>query len=168
MQKRFAFIVSLVGLLLLSCNTLSPKAPTPAPPLASGSDRFVIVTLKAADRPLTDLLRTEAQKARQKGLTPFVEFYADWCGPCNDLSRSLSDPRMIEAFAGTYIIRLNVDEWQDAPAGAGFAVKAIPAFFAVDETGKPTGQTITGAAWGDDIPENMAPPLKAFFSANKR
>ena len=168
MDKRFAFFVSLVGLLLLSCNTLSSKVPTQAPPRVPPSGQFVIVTLKAADGQLADLLAAEAQKAKQKGLTPFVEFYADWCGPCQSLSRSLGDPRMIEAFAGTYIIRLNVDDWQDIPLRAGFAVNGIPAFFAIDETGKPTGQTITGAAWGADIPENMAPPLKAFFSANKR
>ncbi len=167
MKKRYAFFLSLAGLLLLSCNLFSRKAPTPEPAQESPSDQFVIVTLQTADGKLADLLLAEAQKAKLKELTPFVEFYADWCGPCKALSKSLGDPRMIEAFTGTYIIRLNVDDWQEAALKAGFEVKGIPAFFAIDEAGKPTGRTITGAAWGEDIPENMAPPLKAFFTGNK-
>lgn len=37
-------------------------------------------------------------------------------------------------------------------------------FFVIDETGRPTGQTITGAARGENTPENMAPPLEQFFA----
>jgi thiol:disulfide interchange protein len=167
MKKRFAFFLSLSGLWLLSCNFFFPKTPTPEPPVESPSEKFAVVTLKPADGQLADLLKAEAQKAGEMGFTPFVEFHADWCAPCKALSKSLGDPRMVDAFAGTYVIRLNVDEWLDQPADAGFTVKGIPAFFAIDEAGKPTGRFITGAAWGEDIPENMAPPLKEFFTANK-
>ncbi len=168
MKRRLALFLGLSVLSLLSCSFFSPKTPTPEPPPVSPSDKFSIVTLSAADGKLPDLLAAEAQKAKDQGFSPFVEFYADWCGPCKSLAASLGDPRMIDAFAGTYIIRLNVDDWVDAPAEAGFTVKGIPAFFAVDWAGKPTGRFITGAAWGEDIPENMAPPLKEFFNANKR
>jgi hypothetical protein len=37
-------------------------------------------------------------------------------------------------------------------------------FFKLDASGKPTGDRIDGGAWGDNVPENMAPPLKAFFA----
>ncbi len=165
MKKHLIFFLSLATLLLMGCSLFSPRVPTPTPP--APSDKFVAVTLKAADGKLADLLPAEAQKATDRGLTPFVELYADWCAPCQALSKSLSDPRMIDAFTGTYIIRLNVDDWKDALPGAGFTADVIPIFFAVDPAGKPTGPTITGAAWGEDLPANMAPPLREFFIANK-
>jgi hypothetical protein len=36
----------------------------------------------------------------------------------------------------------------------------------LDEKGITTGRMITGAAWGEDIPENIAPPMKTFFEGN--
>ena len=71
---------------------------------------------------------------------------------------------MVDAFNGTYIILVNLDEWKRQLNRSDFAVSGIPAFFQLDEEGAYTGRMITGAAWGEDIPENMAPPLKAFFS----
>jgi hypothetical protein len=73
---------------------------------------------------------------------------------------------MAEAFEGTYIIQLDVDwwGWGDELNVPGFDYEFIPIFYALDEQGKPTGETIVGDAWGDDnIPENMAPMLKDFF-----
>jgi hypothetical protein len=71
---------------------------------------------------------------------------------------------MIEAFRGTYIIRLDIDEWINDLPGSGFRVIGVPTFFEVDGSGTPTGRILTGAAWGEDIPENMAPCLQDFFS----
>ena len=72
---------------------------------------------------------------------------------------------MVDAFAGTYIVQVDVDEWGPSLAGTGFDASAIPAYYELDWSGKPTGRMITGAAWGNNIPENMAPPLRAFFRA---
>ena len=173
--KPFSMLMALITLTGLSCSwgaapkvsegplikTATPEAQmveSPAP------DKFTLVRFATADGQLGDLLKAEAQKAKEAGRTPFVEFYADWCGPCQALRKSLSDQRMIEAFKGTYIIQLNLDEWQPQLGGAGFNVFGIPAFYAIDGEGKPTGRMITGGAWGEDIPENMAPPLGDFFS----
>ena len=67
-----------------------------------------------------------------------------------------------------YVIRLDVDAWHDQLKPLGFVSDGIPAVFAIDPAGKATGPVITGGAWGEDIPENMAPPLKTFFRANLR
>ena len=126
-------------------------------------DDFTVVRVGKSREKLPDILRMEAKKAFDMGRAPYVEFYADWCPPCSAIRDSLGDERMIDAFSGTYIIKLNLDYWKEKLSGTGFYVRAIPAFYEIDVHGKPTGRMITGAAWGEDIPENIAPPIKEFF-----
>ncbi len=126
-------------------------------------DHFTLVKVPNSNANLTSLLAEQAALAQQAGRRPFVDFYADWCGPCKSLEKNLGDPAMVAAFDGTYLIQLNLDEWKDRLPAAGFRVPGIPAFYAINSQGKPTGRMITGAAWGEDIPANMAPPLQEFF-----
>jgi thiol-disulfide isomerase/thioredoxin len=130
-------------------------------------DRFTVVRVGKTEEKLLDILRTEAKKAFDLGREPYVEFYADWCPPCNAIRENLSDERMVEAFSDTYIIKLDLDYWEVKLLGTGFYVQGIPAFFEIDPEGNPTGRTITGAAWGEDVPENIAPPMKDFFNGRK-
>lgn len=129
-------------------------------------DTFSVIRIEPGQVKVKDILKAEAQKAAVLGRQPYVEFYADWCPPCNAIRDSLGDPRMVEAFAGTYIIKLDTDEWGDKLSGTGLYVPGIPAFYELGADGTPTGRMITGAAWGEDIPENIAPPMKAFFDGN--
>jgi len=126
-------------------------------------DEFSVIVIGSGNAKLKDILQVEAQKSLALGRHPYVEFYADWCPPCNAIKKNLGDPLMVEAFAGTYIIKLDTDVWGDKLSGLGLYVPGIPAFYELDENGKPTGRMITGAAWGEDIPANIAPPMKAFF-----
>jgi hypothetical protein len=71
--------------------------------------------------------------------------------------------RMKAAFKGTYIVQLDVDAWGKKLAVAGLPSQSIPVFYALDDKGKPTGRTLGGDAWKEDVPENMAPPLDRFF-----
>ena len=121
------------------------------------------------DGELTADLKDQAAKAQEAHRKPYAYFYADWCGPCKSLHKSLDDkdPLMMEAFKGTYIIQLNVDAWGKRPEAKPFDIKAIPVFFELDDDGRPTGRKIDGGAWGEDIPKNMAPPLQAFFQKTK-
>ena len=73
------------------------------------------------------------------------------------------NPLMVDTFKGMYIIQADVDSWGFPPEGWDF--DGIPIFYALDADGKPTGATVDGNAWGENIPENMAPPLKAFFGS---
>jgi thiol-disulfide isomerase/thioredoxin len=135
------------------------KTESPAP------ERFTLTHIAGPQDDLLGLLKAEAQKASQAGRRPFVEFYADWCGPCNRLASHLGDPLMVDALDGTHIVKLNSDDWKWVATEAGFALDGIPAFFEIDADGKPTGRTVNGASWEEDIPANMAPPLKKFFMA---
>src|SRR5512135_428252 len=67
-------------------------------------DKFTLVRYPENNGSLTRLLRAEAQRAVGAKRRPYVEFYADWCAPCQALRHSLTDRRMIEAFANTYLI----------------------------------------------------------------
>jgi hypothetical protein len=125
--------------------------------------RFTIIRLGAPPGQLNALLAEHVRRARAAGRRAFVEFEADWCGPCHSLTSALGDSRMVEAFDGTYIVKVNSDRWMARLAEAGFDASAIPVFYELDDAGRPTGRKIDGGAWGEDIPANMAPPLRAFF-----
>lgn len=173
--------LSLAALLLMGCRLFSGAVPTPTSPARSepiadpqapylgieespAPDQFSVVRIEPGTGSLQDILQAEAQKASALGRLPFVEFYADWCGPCNALRDSLGDPRMVDAFAGTYIVKLDIDYWESKLSDSGMIVLGVPAFYELDTSGTPTGRMITGAAWGEDVPANIAPPMKAFFA----
>jgi len=135
--------------------------------LASGAlaaEPVKVVVIEPGSGALETLLRREVTLAAQLGKVPFVQITAEWCEPCKKLRASLDDPLMRDAFAGTYVIRVDFDAWQAELKAGGFDHPAIPVFFAVDERARPTGPLIDGGAWGEDIPRNMAPPLKGFFT----
>src|SRR5258708_16095055 len=144
-MKNLARWIVISNLLLVILSGCASRQAARAAPAVQGPDKFTIVHLSTSDGQLPDLLKVEAQKASGMGRHPFVEFYADWCPPCNSLKASMGDARMIDAYTGTYIIQLNLDEWQNKLAGTNLPVGAIPAFFELDATGTPTGRTITGA-----------------------
>jgi thiol-disulfide isomerase/thioredoxin len=150
-------------LALCLCTALLPALAhaNDAKPTLPASPGFV--ELQAADTALAPLLQAEAAKAREQGRKPFVYFYADWCGPCKRLRASLNDPKMVDAFSGTHIIALNYDNWKDKIKATNFKVKGFPAFYALNDKAESTGRRIDGGAWEADTPDNMAPPLKAFF-----
>jgi len=122
-----------------------------------------VVVLERGTGELVSLLEREVANAAAQHAVPFLQITAEWCVPCKKLRASLGDPLMQDAFAGTYIIRVDADAWKKALKKAGFDHPAIPVFFAVDASARPTGAKIDGGAWGEDIPPNMAPPLKHFF-----
>jgi thiol-disulfide isomerase/thioredoxin len=119
---------------------------------------------KVVDRP--DALAGFAKAAVAAGLKPYAYLHAEWCGPCKAIEKThAADPQMVDAFKGTAIALIDIDAVDPKVLTAnGLESSAIPVFFKLDASGKPTGDRIDGGAWGDNVPENMAPPLKAFFA----
>jgi thiol-disulfide isomerase/thioredoxin len=131
---------------------------------ALAAEPVKVVVLEPGSGALETLLRREVASAAELGKVPFVQLTAEWCGPCKKLRASLGDPLMLDAFAGTYLIQVDVDAWRGELKAAGFEHPAIPVFFEVDDLARPTGTKIDGGAWGEDIPRNIAPPMKQFFT----
>ncbi|MFS8067023.1 MAG: TlpA family protein disulfide reductase [Byssovorax sp.] len=110
-------------------------------------------------------LKAEIGKAVQKKLKPVVYIGATWCKPCVAIKKYKKDPLMLDALEGTYVIDLDLDDWKAPDLTAlGFNAGEVPHFYLVDGEGRSTGRTITSSVWKEDIPVNMAPKLKAFFS----
>jgi thiol-disulfide isomerase/thioredoxin len=158
---------------LLACNFLFPKKVAPTEPAYQPSDSqnltstgFTIVRLHPNDGDLQDILKGEAQKAVALGQIPVVEFDATWCPPCQAIDAAIKSRNelMLNAYNGTYIIKLDVDEWGwKNGVVQGFSFDAIPIYFKLDSEGQQTGDVIDGGAWGQDIPENIAPVMDTFF-----
>ena len=142
----------------------APSAPVTAPAAASSGD--LAWHDVDAKQPLAESLAAFTRDAKAAGLKPFAYLHASWCGPCKAIEKThTADAQMTDAFKGTAIALIDIDAADPkALSGQGLDTQAIPVFFRLDASGKPTGDKIDGGAWGDNVPENMAPPLKAFFA----
>lgn len=130
-------------------------------------EAFTLVVPHPSQGDLQTVLAQHAEQAYAMGRYPFIEFSAEWCPPCQAIENYLGDPMMVNAFQGTYLIRVDIDEWGDQITRIGFLVPGIPLFYELNQDGASTGRAIAGSAWGVDVPQNMAPPLSAFFQANQ-
>jgi thiol:disulfide interchange protein len=176
MKKRFFYF--LIPLILLACNFITGQriAPLPTSPepasiqpttLASeahSSKSFTISRINIQNGDLVTQLAEQAQKAKSLNQTLFIEFDATWCPPCQaiDASVKAEDPLTLKAFQGIYLVRADVDEWGWGD-GEKFNFEAIPIYYRLDYKGNPTGASIDGGAWNEDIPKNFAPVLDLFF-----
>jgi len=177
MNKRL--ILLLAGFSLLACNFLFPQkvSPTLNPEISSSEneqilelDELTIVRLHRQAGDLQSMLANESKKAAALGQMPVVEFDATWCPPCLAIDSAIESRNelILSAYSGTYIIKLDVDEWGWNSGGVhNFNFDAIPVYFKLDADGNQTGEVIDGGAWGEDIPENIAPVMDEFFHGGK-
>ncbi len=181
MRNKILFTIA--PLIFLACNFLLPVPqqdvnPPPASPMpaatqsalstpeADSPSSFTIVRIHIKDGDLLTQLSAQAQKAKELNQNSFIEFDATWCPPCIAIDKSIKaeDPLTIKAFEGIYLIRADVDEWGWGDV-KNFNFDAIPIYYQLDDSGNPTGAVVDGGAWKEDIPENFAPVLDAFFHA---
>jgi thiol-disulfide isomerase/thioredoxin len=170
LRPRLLYLLTVVA--TVAGGTLPARAaalPGSQADTAKQTDTMVmVVDLSAAPgKKLQPFLEREIAKALAAGRTPFVEVGATWCGPCQEIRSHLGNPLMVQAFAGTYIIRLDSDEWKRAERlPLGLATGELPSFFAIDSTGKSV-KSLTPDVDPSDIP-GLAKKLGAFFQAYLR
>lgn len=150
-----AMTAMIAMVLLVGCE---PSGPAPV-------KDFTIVHPDPTGESLTDFLKAEAEKASALNRKPFVDFTATWCPPCQAIEDNMNSRRMVEAFAGTYIIKIDVDDWRDEINDSPFRPESIPVFYEISSQGQPTGRTLTGAAFTSLRPRGMAPAFQKFFNA---
>jgi len=132
-------------------------------PQSSPPDPFNVVEVHPDSGNLRDLLREHSRRAEALNLKPFVELTADWCEPCQRLHQGMSEAKMVEAFRGTYIIRVDTDLWGKDVGLAGMRSRSIPAFHALSPSGLAVGRSIDGESWTDTTSEVISPILGRFF-----
>jgi hypothetical protein len=168
-------VVGAVVMLVGGCDRKEPPAPPPAasvappkesaPPAAAADEGSIWSKVSPSPGKLGAALEAEVAKAKAKSLKPVVYLGAGWCKPCVAIKKYRKDPKMLEAFRGTYVAELDIDDWKEEDLKPlGLNDRAVPYFHLVDDRGHSTGTKLSSSAWGEDIPENMAPPLTKFFA----
>lgn len=166
MNKKI--LLALVMSTVLACNFLFPPARSEEVVTSPEIDLegITIVRLRPEAGDLQTMLTEEAQKAATLGQLPVVEFDASWCPPCKAIEEALDNKNelMLKAYDGTYIIKLDVDEWGWGDSDLhDFQFDGIPVYFKLNAQGKRTGDVVDAGAWNENIPENMAPVMDEFF-----
>lgn len=151
------------GLASSSSSAAPPPAASSSPPPAPPAPRFAQIELAPTQGDLKPLLHDEAARAKAKGLTPLLYFYADWCPPCRTFNARMKDPEIADALEGVYLVKLNLDDWHDKLPGTGFTPRKIPAFYLVTEGGGPTGKMIDGDRWAKATPATIGAALKGLL-----
>jgi hypothetical protein len=129
----------------------------------------IVIPDSLSNTPLRDLILAEIHRAQALGRTPFLELGATWCAPCQALQSVLDakpvDSLVRQEFAGTYIIRLDVDLWHREFDSIGLPESgAIPVFYAIDTTAHVT-ESFPGDSLRTMTPEGFR-PVQAFFQAH--
>jgi len=96
-------------------------------PARSGGDGTTVSHIET-EAAFDDLLETEK--------TLLVDFYAEWCGPCQMIAPTVEE---LAAEVAATVVKIDVDELP--PVAARYDVKSIPAFV-VFEDGEETDRLV--------------------------
>jgi hypothetical protein len=142
-----------LGVLLCGCVSHWVR---PGANLAPEGAGFTVVNIETWRGSYRDQLQAHLQRASALGQTPYLEFTAVWCGPCQAIERSYADTAVLRAFRGTYIMRLDIDRW--AQVTGPQQSNGIPKFILVDSIGRLTNRRMIGSP-------TAAPQIAAAFEA---
>jgi hypothetical protein len=151
-----------------STSAWSPSAPpaAPAPPVAFGSLRVLDLDPEAP-RSFRQQLNDEFHRAAGAHETVVLMTNARRCTVCREFEVSLGDPRMQTALAHVSLVRVDIEDFEDELRSSGMFEETMPWFYKLDSTLRPV-DAISAGEWDDNIPENMAPVLRAFLAGTLR
>lgn len=98
------------------------------------------------------------KKASAANRPIFVDFYADWCGPCKKLEQSFADPKVKGLLQRATCLRIDVDRNPDD--AARFRVGSIPRLLLLSADGKRVLWDATGYRDGAMLSEELAEAMK--------
>lgn len=144
-----------------------PIPTAPAPTATAGivpsttMHGVVKVVSLASGRSLQDQLVDLRASEIADGRVPIVETTASWCTACKEIESTLDDPLLQKALADVTLVKVDVDEFGDELTGLKMDTNAIPFFYKIDSTARPT-DSISGDEWDDNTAANEAPVLGPF------
>ena len=148
-------------------QTASPPEPDSVAigrvPTWTNTAPLVQKTLAPSAQSARERLIQEYTTALKQNRKPYVMVYSNSCAPCVALRESLTTPLMMEAFRGVHLIQLDNSIWGPQLEALGMKSGSFPRIHELSDNGQASPRVITGEAWGEDIPINMAPPLKTFL-----
>lgn len=81
--------------------------------------------------------------AKEKGRPAFIDFYAEWCPPCQQMDKvTFQDKRVVEEVARFIAIKADLTRStsKGQPDAKKYGVQAIPTYVFIDSQGKQTTQ----------------------------
>lgn len=142
-----------------------PAGPVAMPQaaVADAAHTLTILEVDARAGALDEQLTIFAARAKSEGRIPAVELRASWCEPCKKLDRLLGTGPVTDALAGTVLIRVDVDMFDDELSALGFTAPQIPSLYRVDGRGRPQGRPLSGADWARRSETQIAEALRGFL-----
>lgn len=126
-------VCGLLAMFIVSCSA-GPAGQVPQEPDAGK---------KSAQKAETPAMihvssKEELEKVIQAGKPLFIDFYADWCGPCRRLAPEVE--KLSAAYSGRIaVVKINVDKAEELAKEYG--VSSIPAIFVLKD-GKVTDKAM--------------------------
>jgi hypothetical protein len=138
----------------------------PAGPTMIGSIRLVDLD-PDAHATFHEQLAAEYRRAESAHQMLVVMTNKKVCDVCDEIAASLADPRMQAALANVDIVRVDVEDFASELHAGGMLEDTLPWFYKVDTTLRPI-DSISAGEWDANIPQNMAPVLRAFVTGTLR
>jgi hypothetical protein len=154
---------------------LAPRAPVGRPPTATQPvpstpltavrettlGRLRVIDVGPQTGGLTGMLETQRRAARLAGEKLLLFVVAPNCLPCNGVSVALLDRRMQNALERVRLVRVDAADHATELLHLGVPVESVPGFALLGDTLRPLDY-LHGGEWDADVPENIAPVLRAF------
>ena len=126
LSKSFRFLFGFVCLILLSAITVFPSLAQQKKVPGEG--------IRFTEKKWTDILRM----ARQRHKPIFVDAYAIWCAPCQEMKKqTFTDKKVGDYFNAHFInVSLDVEKGEGIKLDDQYEISSYPTLLFLDENGK--------------------------------
>lgn len=115
-----------------------------------------------ADIAWTRNYSTGISQAKRANKPIVIDFYADWCPPCQEMERSSWPNRQVQALSSRFVmIKLNVDVAQRE--AAAYAIESIPTTVFLNSRGQYLGKVVGGQG-----PDQLAVALRQALTYHEK